>query len=74
MNVDTGHLMYAEKAPTGYTPVPDELRDEVKRALGDSEEGYVDIKGPSPLSAWAKQQRKNRNKIAKSSRSKNRSR
>lgn len=74
MNVDTGHLMYAEKALVGYTPVPDEFRDEVKRALGDNQEGYVDIKGPTPLSAWAKQQRKNRSKIAKSSRKKNRSR
>lgn len=64
--------MRANIAPDYYVPVPDEFESEVRTALGGNQEGYIDIKGPTPLSAWAKQQRKKRNKQAKISRKQNR--
>lgn len=83
MNIDTGELMrlYADQfIPEGFESVPDEFQDEANELLGDKESVLVEVDGDSNLSKWRRQQlsvkeranKKNRRKIAKSSRRKNR--
>ncbi|SMC38133.1 hypothetical protein [Papillibacter cinnamivorans] len=82
MNIDTGELrMFTAdqmKEFVGvFTPVPSELQDEARKALGGEESTVIDLKADTPLANWAKSERKhkaksNRAKMAKASKRRNR--
>ena len=79
MNVDTGHLVLADRREEleqlmrqGYEPVPEELNRAAKRKLAGEKEAYVSLTSGGKLSRWATQKRKARNKTARESRRRNR--
>lgn len=79
MDVDTGHLILAERSgelhslmKQGYKPVPEELNRAAKRKLAGKKEAYVSLTSGGKLSNWAAQKRKARKKISRESRKRNR--
>jgi hypothetical protein len=72
MNVDTGHLVKGVVPEDFYEPVPRELQQEANKLLGDQTETYVNLSSNTNLSRWAAKKRKNKMKMAKQSRKRNR--
>lgn len=75
MNCNTGHIrLYPthENPPTGFDPLPDELQFAAMTVLADRVEAQVSLTSGGKLSKWAAQQRKNRRKMQKDSRRRNR--
>ena len=88
MNPDTGHLvdLMSDNAKEfakekGYDPVPDELEPAAKRKLAGKDEAYVSRNSGGKLSKWGAKKRKSKlvaqklkdkRKIARNSKKKNR--
>lgn len=85
MNVDTGELRrllsHEEELKlikNGFTPVPEELKEEANRALGNRDSVVIDMETDTPLANWAnkarsKNKKKTKRKMATTSRRRNRS-
>ncbi len=56
----------------GYEPVPPELETAAKKKLAGKDEAHVSLTSGGKLSKWAAQKRKNKRKMAKASRRRNR--
>jgi hypothetical protein len=75
LNINDGHLvtektlerMLQEKR-RDYQRVPPSLVGDAERVLAGRQEAHVNLREPSPLSAWAKRRRKERRKAEKHAR------
>ena len=79
MNVNTGHLITSEMFQAmqefqreEYTPVPKELHSSADKKLAGKSEAVVSLTSGGRLSKWASKQRKNKSKVVKESRKRNR--
>lgn len=81
MHPDTGHLINTsglldrqlqELAERGYVPIPPELNREVRRALKGEKQTHVSVRNQTQLAKFATKKRKQRRKMAKASRQRNR--
>jgi aspartyl aminopeptidase len=81
MNPDTNHLkslndvtneMKEQLEGEGYEPIPEELNRAAKRKLNGNNEAYVSRNSGGKLSKWAAKKRKQKRKMAKAARKKNR--
>ena len=79
MNINTGELIslnYGDVIPEGFIPVPQELEAEALRTLEGQQSAFIDLKGNTPIAAFAHSQRakkeKARRKMARASKHRNR--
>jgi hypothetical protein len=81
MNVDDGRLMRlaaGQEPPDGFEPVPDQIKEEAEEVLSKAEAkgipAVVDFTKKTPLTHWAKHERKKKakSKMARASRKANR--
>ena len=75
MNVDTGEIMrlktilgengqpeVVDAIPDGFKPVPDDLTEEAEKVLQGRDRAFADMTQKTPLTDWAKSQRRVKNK------------
>lgn len=74
MNIENNHLITfeGEFPPEGYQPIPPELLKVAERALKGRSETVISKHSGGKLSKWAAQQRKQKRKVAKETKRRNR--
>lgn len=68
MNCDTGRLiklLEGQELPEGFMEVPKELEEEAYKQLGENKSVIVDMERDTPLTEWARGNRKERRKKEK---------